>query len=61
MQPAADRRHSARQHHTWLVPTPFASHAFHPVDGFMQGLPYSLFIFIMPLNKYVHLGMFILV
>jgi lathosterol oxidase len=61
MQPAADRRRSARQHHTWLVPTPFASHAFHPVDGFMQGLPYSLFIFIMPLNKYVHLGMFILV
>jgi lathosterol oxidase len=23
-------------HHLWIIPTPFASHAFHPVDGFLQ-------------------------
>eukprot|EP00949_MAST-11_sp_MAST-11-sp1_P003098 g3098.t1 len=50
-----------KPHHRWLSPTPFSSHAFHPVDGWMQSLPYHAFIFIMPMNSYVHLGMFIFV
>lgn len=33
------------------IPTPFASHAFHPLDGFLQSLPYHLYPFIFPLNK----------
>lgn len=48
-------------HHRWKVPTPFASHAFHPVDGFLQSLPYHLFPFLFPLNKYVYLVLFVFV
>lgn len=48
-------------HHRWKVPTPFASHAFHPVDGFLQSLPYHLFPFLFPLNKYVYLALFVFV
>jgi Delta7-sterol 5-desaturase len=25
-----------KPHHRWIVPTPFASHAFHPLDGYAQ-------------------------
>ena len=48
-------------HHKWKVPTPFASHAFHPVDGFMQSCPYHIYPFIFPLHKLVYLGMFVFV
>ena len=48
-------------HHRWKVPTPFASHAFHPVDGFLQSFPYHLYPFIFPLNKYVYLALFVFV
>lgn len=48
-------------HHRWKVPTPFASHAFHPIDGFLQSLPYHLYPFIFPLNKVVYLVLFVFV
>jgi len=50
-----------KAHHKWIMPTPFASHAFHPLDGFAQSTPYHLFPFLFPLNKvaYVLLFMFI--
>ena len=44
-----------------LVPTPFASHAFHPLDGYMQSIPYHLFIFIFPIHRLVYLVLFVLV
>ncbi|CCE66183.1 hypothetical protein TPHA_0P00250 [Tetrapisispora phaffii CBS 4417] len=47
-----------KPHHKWLVCTPFASHAFHPVDGFIQSLPYHIYPMIMPLNKYLYLFLF---
>lgn len=50
-----------KPHHAFKVPSPFASHAFHPVDGFMQSFPYHLFPFIFPLNKYLYLIFFVLV
>ena len=50
-----------KEHHRWLVPSPFASHAFHPVDGFLQSLPYHLFLFVVPLHKWVYFSAFILV
>jgi Delta7-sterol 5-desaturase len=25
-----------KPHHRWIVPTPYASHAFHPLDGYSQ-------------------------
>lgn len=50
-----------KPHHTWIITTPFASHAFHPLDGFAQGFPYHLFPFFFPFHKYLYLGMFIIV
>lgn len=50
-----------KPHHRWLVCTPFASHAFHPIDGFMQSLPYHLYAFIMPMHKLQYLILFTLV
>ncbi|XP_022092144.1 lathosterol oxidase-like [Acanthaster planci] len=54
-------KHIHKMHHIWKVPTPFASHAFHPIDGFLQSLPYHLYPFIFPLNKYAYLVLFVLV
>ena len=54
-------RYLHKPHHWWKVPTPFASHAFHPVDGFLQSLPYHLYPFIFPLHKIIYLGLFVFV
>ncbi|GBG27014.1 Delta7-sterol 56-desaturase [Hondaea fermentalgiana] len=50
-----------KTHHKWLISTPFASHAFTPLDGALQGSPYHLFVFVHPINKYVFLTCFVLV
>ncbi|KAJ7682645.1 fatty acid hydroxylase [Mycena polygramma] len=50
-----------KPHHKWIIPTPWASHAFHPVDGYLQSVPYHLFIFIFPLHRWLYLGMFVFV
>ncbi|KAG8904735.1 c-5 sterol desaturase [Tulasnella sp. 403] len=50
-----------KPHHKWLIPTPFASHAFHPVDGYFQSIPYHLFIFLFPIQRSLYLVLFILV
>lgn len=50
-----------KQHHLWKVPTPWASHAFHPLDGFAQSTPYHIYAFLFPMNKLVYLGMFVFV
>ncbi|KAF7773347.1 hypothetical protein Agabi119p4_5514 [Agaricus bisporus var. burnettii] len=50
-----------KPHHKWLIPTPFASHAFHPVDGYLQSVPYHLFIFLFPLHRMLYLGLFVAV
>ncbi|RUS78846.1 hypothetical protein EGW08_013388 [Elysia chlorotica] len=54
-------RHLHKLHHKWKVPTPFASHAFHPADGFLQSLPYHMYPFIFPLHKLTYLGLFVFV
>ncbi|GFN85370.1 sterol-c5-desaturase (erg3 delta-5-desaturase homolog)-like [Plakobranchus ocellatus] len=54
-------RHLHKLHHKWKIPTPFASHAFHPVDGFLQSLPYHMYPFIFPLHKLTYLGLFVFV
>jgi len=54
-------RYFHKTHHRWIVPTPFASHAFHPVDGFLQSSPYHMFVFLFPLQKYLYIGLFIFV
>lgn len=50
-----------KPHHTWIVPTPYASIAFHPVDGFLQSLPYHIAVFLFPVHKLIYLGLFIFV
>ncbi|KAI8801960.1 hypothetical protein BJ742DRAFT_749354 [Cladochytrium replicatum] len=50
-----------KPHHLWKVPTPFASHAFHPLDGYAQSIPYHLFVYLFPFNSYAYLTMFVLV
>lgn len=47
-----------KPHHKWIVCTPFASHAFHPVDGYLQSLPYHIFPFVFPLHKVSYLFLF---
>ncbi|KAK4512645.1 uncharacterized protein ATC70_003349 [Mucor velutinosus] len=51
-------KHLHKLHHKWVIPTPFASHAFNPCDGFLQSLPYHLYVFMIPMNKYLYLFMF---
>ena len=47
-----------KPHHKWIMPTPYASHAFHPLDGFAQSFPYHLFPFIFPLQKFAYIALF---
>lgn len=54
-------KHIHKPHHKWIIPTPFSSHAFHPVDGYLQSVPYHLFIFLFPLHRMLYLGLFVLV
>ncbi|KAF7320519.1 Fatty acid hydroxylase [Mycena chlorophos] len=50
-----------KPHHRWLIPTPWASHAFHPLDGYLQGVPYHLFVFFFPIHRVLYLVLFLLV
>ncbi|KAF7330254.1 Fatty acid hydroxylase [Mycena venus] len=51
-------KHLHKGHHKWIVPTPFAAHAFHPVDGWAQSLPYHIFVFLFPMHRLLYLGLF---
>ncbi|CAF5076993.1 unnamed protein product, partial [Rotaria sp. Silwood1] len=48
-------KHFHKLHHRWIIPTPFASHAFQWLDGFLQSLPYHLYVFLFPLHN-IHDG-----
>ena len=50
-----------KPHHKWIIPTPFASHAFHFFDGYLQSLPYHIFAFLFPLHKVAYLVLFVFV
>ncbi|KAG7192318.1 c-5 sterol desaturase [Scheffersomyces spartinae] len=50
-----------KPHHKWIVCTPFASHAFHPVDGWCQSLPYHIYPLLFPLHKVLYLALFLFV
>ncbi|KAF2226682.1 sterol delta 5,6-desaturase ERG3 [Elsinoe ampelina] len=47
-----------KPHHKWVLPSPFASHAFHPVDGWAQSVPYHVFPFLFPLQKFAYIALF---
>lgn len=48
-------RHIHKPHHSFINTTPFAAFAFHPVDGYMQGVAYHIFVFVFPFHAAVHL------
>ena len=50
-----------KPHHKWIMPTPFASHAFNPFDGFAQSIPYHVFPFIFPLQKLAYVALFMFI
>jgi Delta7-sterol 5-desaturase len=50
-----------KAHHKWIMPTPYASHAFHPLDGFAQSFPYHVFPFIFPLQKLAYVALFVFI
>lgn len=50
-----------KPHHKWIMPTPFASHAFHPLDGFSQSVPYHVFPFVFPLQKFASVALFVFI
>jgi lathosterol oxidase len=54
-------KHLHKKHHKWIMPTPYASHAFHPLDGYAQGLPYHIFPFIFPLQKLAYVFLFVFI
>lgn len=54
-------KHVHKPHHKWIMPTPWAALAFHPVDGYAQSLPYHIFVYVFPLHKYLYLGLFVFV
>ncbi|KAK4978453.1 hypothetical protein LTR28_005531 [Elasticomyces elasticus] len=43
------------------MPTPFASHAFHWLDGYAQSVPYHVFPFIFPLQKFAYVALFMFI
>lgn len=50
-----------KPHHKWIMPTPYASHAFHPLDGFAQSFPYHIFPFVFPLQKWAYVALFVFI
>lgn len=48
-------------HHLWKAPTPYAAIAFHPIDGWLQSVPYHLFPYICPMQKWLSLCCFVFV
>ncbi|KAK5001238.1 c-5 sterol desaturase [Elasticomyces elasticus] len=50
-----------KPHHKWIMPTPFASHAFHWLDGYAQSVPYHVFPFIFPLQKFAYVALFMFI
>ncbi|KAF2798566.1 hypothetical protein K505DRAFT_296264 [Melanomma pulvis-pyrius CBS 109.77] len=54
-------KHLHKSHHKWIMPTPYASHAFHPVDGFAQSIPYHVFPFVFPLQKFAYVFLFMFI
>jgi lathosterol oxidase len=54
-------KHLHKPHHKWIMPTPFASHAFHPLDGFAQSIPYHVFPFVLPLQKFAYIALFVFI
>lgn len=47
-----------KPHHRWIMPSPYASYAFHPLDGWSQSLPYHIYPLLFPLQKFSYVILF---
>lgn len=54
-------RHIHKPHHSFVHTSPYAAFAFHPVDGYAQGVSYHIFVFVFPFHATVHLVSLIVV
>lgn len=54
-------KHVHKLHHVYKFTTPFSSHAFHPLDGFTQGLPYYIFVYLFPMHNVLFMCLFLTV
>lgn len=50
-----------KNHHKWLVVTPFAAFAFSPLDGWAQALPYHFFVYLFPIQTRLYIALFVVV
>lgn len=50
-----------KEHHVWIIPTPWAAIAFHPLDGWAQELPYLAFPFLWPLQKHLYIVLYVFI
>jgi lathosterol oxidase len=49
-----------KPHHAWKVPTPFASQSYHPIEGFLQNVPYHIYVFFFPMQKQVYIAVYVM-
>lgn len=54
-------RYIHKPHHTYRFTTPYSSHAFHPIDGWAQGVAYYIFPFFFPFHRGLFVIMFMFV
>ena len=54
-------KHLHKAHHKWIMPTPYAAIAFHPVDGWAQSLPYHIYPLLFPLQKWAYVLLFVFI
>jgi len=54
-------KHIHKPHHSHIYVTPFASHAFNPIDGWAQSWPYVFFAFIFPFHNWLNLIVLVIV
>lgn len=54
-------KHLHKLHHTYKYTSPFSSHAFNPCDGFGQGVPYYIFVYLFPLHNILFMCLFVFV
>lgn len=48
-------RYIHKPHHSYVHTTAFAAFAFHPLDGFLQGVSYQLFVYVFPFHSAIHM------
>ncbi|GAB0490638.1 hypothetical protein MMPV_001875 [Pyropia vietnamensis] len=45
-----------KPHHSFVQTTPYAAFAFHPLDGYLQGVAYQAFVFVFPFQAALHMA-----